>query len=287
MARDPGFLDYVKAAFNARPIGMFVAPNWIGLAAGGLLGLLNPGYLVITAGLELGYLLLLSTNTRFQKLVDARHMSGSRGAWDERLAQSLNRLSPRDRQRYVSFADRCRSIIDLQLHGQQSMPAGLEAQGESLHRLSWMYLRLLVARAVIENVIGPVDGESAHDIAARQSALERQLRDERLDAELRRSLTSQLDILRQRASQRAEAGRKLPYIDAELARVEQQVELIREQAALSTDPESLSQRIDEIAATLSGTSQWIRDQQQVFGAMEDLMVDSPPMAPAGRARESQ
>jgi hypothetical protein len=287
MARDPGFLDYVKAAFNARPIGMFVAPNWIGLAAGGLLGLLNPGYLVITAGLELGYLLLLSTNTRFQKLVDARHMSGSRGAWDERLAQSLNRLSPRDRQRYVSFADRCRSIIDLQLHGQQSMPAGLEAQGESLHRLSWMYLRLLVARAVIENVIGPVDGESAHDIAARQSALERQLRDERLDAELRRSLTSQLEILRQRASQRAEAGRKLPYIDAELARVEQQVELIREQAALSTDPESLSQRIDEIAATLSGTSQWIRDQQQVFGAMEDLMVESPPMAPAGRARESQ
>ncbi|HET9369052.1 MAG TPA: hypothetical protein VFO19_02350 [Vicinamibacterales bacterium] len=287
MARDPGFLDYVKAAFNARPIGMFVAPNWIGLAAGGLLGLLNPGYLVITAGLELGYLLLLSTNKRFQKLVDARHMSGSRGAWDERLAQSLNRLSPRDRQRYVSFADRCRSIIDLQLHGQQSMPAGLEAQGESLHRLSWMYLRLLVARAVIENVIGPVDGESAHDIAARQSALERQLRDERLDAELRRSLTSQLEILRQRASQRAEAGRKLPYIDAELARVEQQVELIREQAALSTDPESLSQRIDEIAATLSGTSQWIRDQQQVFGAMEDLMVESPPMAPAGRARESQ
>ena len=33
-----GFGDYVKAAFNARPIGMFVAPNWIGLAAFALLG---------------------------------------------------------------------------------------------------------------------------------------------------------------------------------------------------------------------------------------------------------
>ena len=27
-----GLWTYVKAAFNARPIGMFVPPNWIGLA---------------------------------------------------------------------------------------------------------------------------------------------------------------------------------------------------------------------------------------------------------------
>ena len=35
MASKPGFFDYMAAAFNARPIGMFVAPNWIGLAAFG------------------------------------------------------------------------------------------------------------------------------------------------------------------------------------------------------------------------------------------------------------
>ena len=66
-----------------------------------------------------------------------------------------------------------------------------------------------------------------------------------------------------------------------------EVELIREQAALSTDPETLSQRIDNIAATLGGTSQWIRDQQQVYGAMEDLLSDAPPVATGARARESQ
>ena len=42
----PGFWQYVKAAFNARPIGMFVPPNWIGLAAFGLLGYaVDPGFL--------------------------------------------------------------------------------------------------------------------------------------------------------------------------------------------------------------------------------------------------
>ena len=65
------------------------------------------------------------------------------------------------------------------------------------------------------------------------------------------------------------------------------MELIREQAALSTDPELLSQRIDEIVATLGGTSQWIRDQQQVYGAMEDLLSDAPPVATSSRVRESQ
>ena len=65
------------------------------------------------------------------------------------------------------------------------------------------------------------------------------------------------------------------------------MELIREQAALSTDPELLSRRIDEITATLGGTGQWIRDQQRVYGAMEDLLSEPPPLAPDARARESQ
>jgi hypothetical protein len=64
------------------------------------------------------------------------------------------------------------------------------------------------------------------------------------------------------------------------------VELIREQAALSSDPTTLSSRIDEITATLGGTSQWIRDQQQMFGAMEDLLSE-PPLPQAVPQKERQ
>ena len=53
MAEKPGFFDYITAAFNARPFGMFVAPNWIGLGAFGLLGMVEPGFWVVGAGLEL------------------------------------------------------------------------------------------------------------------------------------------------------------------------------------------------------------------------------------------
>ena len=131
------------------------------------------------------------------------------------------------------------------------------------------------------------DGDNDAALEKKVKALERQAADESLAPDLRRSLSGQLEILGQRIEQRDQAQRKLAYIDAELTRIEQQVELIREQAALSTDPEVLSRRIDEIAATLGGTGQWIRDQQQVYGAMEDLLTEPPPLAADARAKETQ
>jgi hypothetical protein len=287
MAAKPGFFDYVTAAFNARPFGMFVAPNWIGLGAFGLLGMLDPGFWVLGAGLELGYLLLLSTNARFQRLINARPMSDATAEWNSRIQGLLARLDVNDRRLYDLLAQRCRSIIDLQLHGTNpsTEPGGLETQADGLGRLSWMFLRLLVARRSIRHVIG--DAGDAAELRKRLTGLERQRSTQDLSDELRRSLSGQIDILNQRLQQRTDAERKLAFIDAEIERIQQQVELIREQAALSTDPELLSQRIDEITATLGTTGQWIRDQQKVYGAMEDLLTEPPPLAPDARARESQ
>jgi hypothetical protein len=286
MPSKPSFFDYVAAAFNARPMGMFVAPNWVGLAAFGLLGVANPGFWVLGAGLEFGYLLTLATNGRFQRLVASRgSLTPSGTDWNARIQKILARLDPASRRRYDALSERCRSIIELQHHGATEPPHGLEAQADSLGRLSWTFLRLLLARRTIETVIGgPArDGE----IEKRLAALQRQQDDPDSTDELRRSIASQIEILTQRLQQRTDAERKLAFIDAELERIEQQVELIREQAALSTDPEHLSRRIDEIAATLGSTGQWIRDQQQVFGAMEDLLTEPPPLRPDARARESQ
>lgn len=285
MARTHGFFDFVGAAFSARPLGMPVPPNWVGLAAFGLLGLTNPGFWVLGAGLELGYLLTLATNTRFQRAVSSRPLSEARAEWNARIGKLTKRLDLTDQGRYDALAERCRSILDLQTHGGAEMPHGIEAQADSLGRLSWMFLRLLVARRTIETVLE--SGDEGEGLENRLQALERQAADADAAADLRRSLAGQVEILQQRIAQRGEARRKLAYVDAELTRIEQQVELIREQAALSTDPEVLSRRIDEITATLGGTGQWIRDQQQVYGAMEDLLTEPPPLAVDARAKESQ
>ena len=285
MATKPGFFDYISAAFNARPIGMFVAPNWVGLAAFGILGITNPGFWVLGAGLELGYLLTLATSKRFQNTVAGKPVAAARTAWNQRISRVLDRLEPADVRTYDALAQRCRSILDMQVQNAAEPPEGLEQQAESLGRLSWMFLRLLLARRTIGQVMGGAQNDA--EVQRKIASLERQQQQAGLSEELARSLSGQLEILKQRLQQRMDGDRKLAFIEAELERIQQQVELIREQAAMSTDPGLLSRRIDDIAATLGSTGQWIRDQQQVYGAMEDLLTEPPPLAPDARARELQ
>lgn len=292
----PGFWQYVKAAFNARPIGMFVAPNWVGLAAFGLLGYaVDPGFWLLGAGLELGYLSVLATHPRFQRLVSGAAGAGAAQFSGQKVQQALANLSANDKERYRLLEIGCQSVLQLQFGGVIDAP-GYHMQAEALGRLTWMYLRLLVTRQSIQNVLiapsatrpgdprrntppplpttAQADGESRL-LQGKLADLKARLADQTLTEDLRRSLTSQADLIQQRLDRRATAANKLAYIDAELTRIEQQVELIREQAVLSTDPESFSLKIDEIGATLSGTGEWIAEQQRALGAMNDLLEGSP------------
>ena len=283
-----GFWQYLKAAFNARPFGMLVPPNWIGLALFGLLGLMNPGFWVIGAGLELGYLGALVTNGRFQRAIAARTSAVSNDQWSGKVEELVGRLNESDQRRYVALLARCRSILEQQgQSGDASLAEGLESQNTSLSRLAWLYLRLLLMRQAIDKVLVDDADPDNRRLQSRMADLQKKLAGESVNDDLRRSLTSQLEILEQRLGQRTEGAEKLAFLEAELTRIHEQVELIREQAVLSTDPELLSQRIDEIATTLGGTSQWIRDQQQVYGVMQDLVAEPPPLPLPSRGKVSQ
>lgn len=280
-----GLWQLVRAAFNARPFGMIVPPNWIGLAGIGLLGLVNPGFWIIGAGVEVGYLTLLLSSPRFRRTVVAQRLAGRHQDWEGQVEQLLAQLSSTDRGRYLALAARCRSILTQPAGTGAGAPAAL-TQDESLGRLVWIYLKLLLARQMIARVLAP-DATSADQLDSQIAQLQTRLKQASLTEELRRSLTGQLEILTQRRAQRAEAREKLDYLDAERVRIEQQVELLREQAALSTDPEVLSRRIDEVTGTLGSTAQWVREQQQLYGAAEDILAEPPPLAVQARVRVGQ
>jgi hypothetical protein len=191
-------------------------------------------------------------------------------------------------QRYRSLEVRARSILEQQLRGAAITP-GLETQGEGLGRLLWVYLRLLIMRQAIERIVREASegSEEASRLQERIENLKLRLAQESLGDDLRKSLTGQIEILQQRIEKRREAREKLAFLDAELTRIQEQAELVREQAVLATDPESVSQRIDQITATLGGTSQWISEQQKIYGAVEDLMAEPPPLSVSGPVRQSQ
>ena len=80
-----GFLRYIKEAFNARPWGMWIPPNWIGLAAFAFLGVLQPGFWIVGAGLELGYLVMLAGNGRFQRFVEGKQVLAQKQTAQQQL----------------------------------------------------------------------------------------------------------------------------------------------------------------------------------------------------------
>ncbi len=283
----PTLRDYLRHAFNARPMGMFVPPNWIGVGVFAMLGLLNPGFWVMGLGLELAYLGILSGNARFRRLVQALEEQRVRGAWQAKVDDLVRRLDVDGQQSYRALEVRCRSILELQSHS-GAAGSGLQEQGEGLGRLLWIYLRLLLTRQAIARMIR----ESAADdpgerLPERIRLLEEQLQRAEIGEDLRKSLSGQIEILQQRMEKRREAREKLAFLDAELARIREQIELIREQAVLATDPEVVSRRIDQIAETLGGTTQWVREQQRIYGAVEDLLSEPPPLAMHVGGREKQ
>ena len=282
----PTFWDYIRSAFNARPMGMFIPPNWIGLGLFGLLGILNPGFWIIGAGCELAYLGWLGTHPRFQNLVTGDRLLDEQRRWQSKVYQLIRQLPPEDQDRYRTLESRCKSILEQQ--AQLSLSPGLAEQGEGLGRLVWIYLRLLLTREGIRKIVRESSGtaDEAAQMKERIEKLQQQLQQPSITDDLRKSLTAQIEILQQRQDKKKEAVEKLAFLDAELTRIQEQVELLREQAVLSTDPEIVSQRIDQVTTTLGGTNQWIRDQQKIYGAMEDLLSDAPPLVVSGQ-KESQ
>jgi hypothetical protein len=281
-----GFWSYIKAAFNARPFGMFIAPNWIGLAAIGLLGLTNPGFWLVGAGVELAYLLGLATNPRFQRAISARVSAGTAQEWKARLDGMVGRLSDTDQARYVAFQARCRAILE-QFSQQDPSGSAVDVQSENLSKLVWVYLRLLIARRAMSRVLKePTLGET-QELETRLAELKHRLGDTALPEDLRRSLTSQAEILEQRVTQRREGREKLDFLEAEILRIQEQVELLREQAALSTDADGLSSRLDQITGSLGGASQWINDQQKLYGSLDDLLDEPPPAVARAQMKEAR
>src|SRR5262249_41650225 len=153
--------------------------------------------------------------------------------WNTKVAARVQQLLPPDAARFRDFEKRCQGVLA------QQKAAGalteLDLQAEGLGRLTWIYLGLLNARPALLEIMKGGGGE----LSGKISRLETQLEHE-TDENLRQSLGSQLEILRQRAKTQDEGRTKIAFLEAELDRIDQQVELIREQALLAGDPGSVS-----------------------------------------------
>ena len=214
-------------------------------------------------GLEIAYLLSLSSKPRrFQRPIDGKEILASKQSTQQQVTALLARLDPSDQNRYRTLAERCQKLLEQQ---HDASAIDLQPQADGLGKLLYVYLRLLFTRTGILRIL---EGSPTQLIDVRIAEVNRQLASAG-SPELQRSLTDQIEILGERKKRQAEAREKLRFIEAELTRIEEQVELIREGMAVSGDAGSLSRRIDQVGGTLNQTTQWIKQQQEILGDTED------------------
>jgi hypothetical protein len=253
--------SYLWAAFNARPFGMPVPPNWFAIAAIGLLGaFLNPGFWLLGAGLELGYLYALSQSKRFRRAVDATADRGDPA--DARYRALLEPLTQSQRERQLQVERRAAEI--LQTLAESPLMA---SHADSVEQLVWLHLRLLAARSAVARVVQGAEQDSVA-LARHEAQIDARLAEPALTPELRRSLEQQKSVIDARQEAHANAARRLEHIDAELARIDQQVALIREQTLLASDEERIATSLDALASSFNESSRWLASQRDLLGAFE-------------------
>jgi len=254
---------YLKAAFFSKvPIpGLGPLPaNVLGVVAFGALGVAEPAFWLLGTGLETVFLFMLATNPRFQRSVDAQEVRGIETGADQKRRDLVRTLPPELQGRLRVLTARCSQVGEI-FRNQQVQDFVLEAHQDALHRLEWVYLKLLVAR---HNLLSTASTETETALRARVTTLEAELQEGGDSSSLRQSRMATLAILKERIVNVRRRQESLAEIESDLTRIEAQVDLMVENATIQGKPQTISTDI-ELATNLAGAS--------LFGDSETMVAD--------------
>jgi hypothetical protein len=264
---------YLKAAFlvgvNIPGLGR-IPVNVLGTAVVGILGFVEPSIWLAGLGLEVAVVSSLAFHPRFQKVIDAQieTRTGDRLLEDNRAKRdALIAALPDDfRSRLHALEGTSARILSIyQTLGVE--PPLLAGTQSSLDKLQWIYLKLLIARTHLTRELG---AESESSLEARISDI-RQAQTHQAgptssepSSALQRSQEATLAILQRRLENLQNRDRILRENDSDLGRIEAQVELMRENAAIEGKPDSIETEI-ELASDLASPD--------LYGSQSSLVHD--------------
>ncbi|HEV3460073.1 MAG TPA: hypothetical protein VHG32_26295 [Thermoanaerobaculia bacterium] len=282
-------LDYLKAAFwIAIPVpGLGRLPVNVLLVAGcAILGFANPGFWLLGTGAEAALLTVLATNPRFQRAVDARRLSAAAGEAELHRQDLVRRLDPVARKRLAAVDDKCARVLQVQQEA-QTPEIGLESSRDALSRLSWIYLKLLIARHhLVEALQGQAGdeqrvprlatagGAAEVDLKRQLADLDRALAAPGVTTALRDSQQATRKILEQRLQNIDRCQQTLKEVDADLGRIEAQVDLALENANLRGGGAVVSANL-ELASQILDDGLSFGDSERDVAALDEA-YSAPP-----------
>lgn len=267
------FMEYVRRAFyNPYNYGLM-------LLFGGLTVIdWNIGWLAIGVALEAAYLYTLSTNQRFQRVVDSELEDQVLVNVDRLREQLWEYVDPSLRKRFQDV-----EALAKRLHGDMKNFAQLKDPlvKENVRKVATLmtsFLKLCVAITRYRNYLGDVKpGDLERDI--------KRLEEEALDADERVAAvkSKNVDVLRKRLERITKARANVEYLAAQLETIEDTMRLVVDQAVTLTDPKGMSTQIDSLLFTLSD-AELIAAEMESFDELESGLLDRIDPLPRERLR---
>lgn len=274
------FWRYLKAAFNANlsssgpgfPPHWLLPFAWLTLGIAGKFSILFPALAVTGLALQLIFLFLVVTSTRFQKAIDGKELLLRQKEKEQEILAAIQSLPRIFQEKYYDLKKRCKLVVEDQVREQSSEQSNVEF---IINNLLYVYYRLLKAWADLDRMVKNTDYSTVKSMKQKMISLQKTVADETLSVELKSSYMAQIQILQARLKNQDGAEEKIRYIESECNRIEMQIELVKENAAMSSDSSSVSAQVNAISSGLSATSQWINSQQTSLGQIADDCSEPP------------
>lgn len=243
--------------------------NALGAAAFAILGIAEPAFWFVGMAVEAAIIPALAFNPRFQKIVQAQYAQLSEGNAEQKRQSLVKLLESSAQQRLWDLAKKCNQVLDV-YRSQQAEEYIIDSNEQALKNLEWVYLKLLVARHHLQN---PVNNETEQNLEKKIIELDTDLKAGEETEALRQSKTATLAILKKRLGNLKRKAQTLEEIESDLTRIDNQVDLILENATMQAKPQTISADI-ELASDLLGGSVFgddesaISDLEQTYGRQQ-------------------
>jgi hypothetical protein len=254
---------YLKAAFLVGveiPALGRLPVNALAAAGFFILGFGHPGFWFLGLAAESVIVPALAFNKRFQNVVDAEQRQASSGN-SQAKRDSLIQLMPPDYKRRLADLERkCAKVLEVYRNAQADEYI-IDTNREALENLKWVYLKLLIARYHLLTA-GTEDTPEA--LSRKVESLQTELTNSQDTPALRQSKAATLDILKRRLANVQKREQSLEEVESDLTRVESQVDLILDNAAMQGKPQTISTDLELASDLVSGG---------MFGDAESAVAD--------------
>lgn len=243
---------YINAAIFAKPrMGPFghVPVNALSGVAFGILGIVQPAFWLVGAGVLTLVVFGLATSSRFRAVVDARELSSGIDRTVRRRQEIVAALDAESRQRLADLQVCGARIMDIyQTSGADAVVA--QSSRDALDRLEWIYLKLLVARRSLRS---DETAEAERQVLAEMAQIDRELASSKLSESVRASRAATRELLVKRLESAESRRQSLAEIESDLQRIEAQVDLAYDDASLRGKPAAIGANI-QLASEMLDTS---------------------------------